>query len=158
MHALRSNSPGRPWRIMLMAALAGVAVTVGAALAMTATDQALFCGSCHSMSEAALTHKRSPHAKFACNECHAPHNLAAKLPFKAKEGARDIYSTTLGTIPDLIHPGGETKDVVQANCRRCHVATTMTVSMETKKYCTDCHRHVPHTPKLPIARRSAADV
>ncbi len=66
---------------------------------MTATDQALFCGSCHSMSEAALTHKRSPHAKFACNECHAPHNLAAKLPFKAKEGARDIYSTTLGTIP-----------------------------------------------------------
>jgi hypothetical protein len=26
------------------------------------------------------------HAKLSCNECHAPHNLLAKLPFKAQEG------------------------------------------------------------------------
>lgn len=148
---------GRGWRFFLPPAIAGIVVTVGAALAMTATDQAMFCGSCHSMAEAALTHKQSVHAELACNECHAPHNLVAKIPFKTKEGARDILATATSTIPDLIHPGGETREVTQANCQRCHSSTTSTVVMQSKQFCTDCHRHVPHTPKIPVAKRSAAD-
>jgi cytochrome c nitrite reductase small subunit len=67
------------------------------------------------MSEAALTHKRSVHAELACNECHAPHNLIAKIPFKTKEGTRDILATVTKSIPDLIHPGEETKEVTQEN-------------------------------------------
>lgn len=148
---------GRGWRYVLPPVLAGVALTVGVAMAMTATDQARFCGACHSMSEAALTHKRSVHAEFACNECHAPHNLVVKIPFKARIGTHDILTTVTSSVPDLIHPGGETKDVTQANCLRCHQATTSTVNMQSKKFCTDCHRHVPHTPKIPVAKRSAAD-
>ncbi|GAB1409578.1 NapC/NirT family cytochrome c [Desulfovibrionales bacterium] len=155
---LQKNDPGgRKWRYLLPPVLAGVVLTVGAAVAMTFTDQAMFCGNCHSMSEAALTHKKSVHAEQACNECHAPHNLVAKMPFKAKEGTRDILATVTSTIPDLIHPGGDTKAVTQANCERCHSATTSTVLMQSKEFCTDCHRHVPHTPKQPIALRSAAD-
>jgi cytochrome c nitrite reductase small subunit len=130
---------------------------VGAALAMHGTDQAPFCGACHSMAEAALTHKRSVHAELACNECHAPHNLVAKLPFKSKEGLRDIWATATSTVPDLIHPGGDTRRVTQENCQRCHSATTSTVIMQSKEFCTDCHRHVPHSPKIPVAKRSAAD-
>lgn len=155
---LQKNDPGgRTWRYLLPSVLAGVVLTVGVAIAMTATDQASFCGSCHSMAEAALTHKTSIHAELACNECHAPHNILVKIPFKAKEGTRDILATATSSIPDLIHPGEETKEVTQANCLRCHAATTSTVTMQSKKFCTDCHRHVPHTPKIPVAKRSAAD-
>jgi len=144
-------------RSLFLPLLAGVVLTVGAAVAMTTTDQAVFCGSCHSMAEAALTHRQSIHAALACNDCHAPHNLLAKIPFKAREGTRDIVATVTGSIPDLIHSGKETRRVTQANCRRCHSATVATVAMQSKEYCTDCHRHVPHSPKLPIAMRSAAD-
>ncbi|MDO9582564.1 MAG: NapC/NirT family cytochrome c [Desulfomicrobium sp.] len=157
MNLKNDASSGRGWRLALLPAIAGIVITVGVALAMTTTDQASFCGSCHSMAEAALTHKTSVHAKLACNDCHAPHNLAAKIPFKTKEGARDILATATKSIPDLIHPGEETKDVTQANCQRCHDATTSTVIMQSKQFCTDCHRHVPHSPKIPVAKRSAAD-
>lgn len=153
----KKNSGGPGWRYILPPTLAGVALTVGVAVAMTATDQARFCGGCHSMSEAALTHKHSVHAELACNECHAPHNLAAKIPFKAKAGTHDILATITSNVPDLIHPNGDTKEVTQANCVRCHQATISTVNMQVKEYCTDCHRHVPHTPKIPVAKRSAAD-
>lgn len=153
----KHETGGRGWRSVLFSFLAGIVFIVGAAIATTSTDQPMFCGSCHSMDEAALTHQRSVHAKLACNDCHAPHNLIAKLPFKAKEGARDISATVSGTIPDLIHAGAETKQVVRENCRRCHSATVSTVNMQGKAFCTDCHRHVPHTPKIPVAKRSAAD-
>ncbi|NCC04496.1 MAG: 7-cyano-7-deazaguanine reductase [Proteobacteria bacterium] len=155
---LEQKEPGGiKWSRVLPPAIVGVLITIGAAVAMNTTDQAMFCGSCHSMSEAALTHKRSVHAELACNECHAPHNLVAKIPFKAKEGTRDILATVTSNIPDLIHPGDDTKAVTQDNCQRCHSATTSTVVMQSKKFCTDCHRHVPHTPKIPVAKRSAAD-
>jgi cytochrome c nitrite reductase small subunit len=155
---LKKEAPSRRgWRLAVLPAIAGIAVTVGVALAMTTTDQASFCGSCHSMAEAALTHKTSVHAELACNDCHAPHNLVAKVPFKTKEGVRDIVATATKNVPDLIHPGDETKEVTQANCLRCHSATTSTVIMQSKEFCTDCHRHVPHSPKIPIAKRSAAD-
>ncbi|NCC24813.1 MAG: 7-cyano-7-deazaguanine reductase [Deltaproteobacteria bacterium] len=157
MHASKYDPGGRKWRYALAWTVVGGLLTVGVALAMTTTDQAMFCGSCHSMSEAALTHKRSVHADLACNECHAPHNLLVKIPFKTKEGTRDIFVTVTSSIPDLIHPGEETREITQANCRRCHGATTSTVVMESKAYCTDCHRHVPHMPKIPVAKRSAAD-
>ncbi len=148
---------GRRWKLVLLSGLAGVVLTVGGGLAMVSTDKGAFCGSCHAMSEAALTHAQSVHAKLACNDCHAPHNLLEKIPFKAEAGARDIYVNTLGTIPDLIHPQGNTLEVVQANCVRCHSSTVMTVNMTSKESCMSCHRQVPHTNKTPISTRKAAD-
>lgn len=145
------------WRFILVPLVAGVVITVFASFAMTTTDSAGFCGSCHSMSEAALTHSRSVHAKQACNECHAPHNLIVKIPFKAKEGTRDVYQTVTNNVPDLIHPGGNTMEVVQKNCLRCHGAVIQGVNMLSKSHCTDCHRYVPHSPKIPVSKRSAAD-
>jgi cytochrome c nitrite reductase small subunit len=143
--------------IVILALIVGAGVTIGSSLAMTATDQAGFCGRCHSMSEAALTHSKSLHAKLACNECHTPYNLPAKIPFKTKEGLRDVIATVSSSIPDLIHAGAETREVVQANCLRCHGAVIESVNMTVKEHCTDCHRHVPHTPKISVAKRSAAD-
>ncbi|GFM35517.1 cytochrome c3 family protein [Desulfovibrio psychrotolerans] len=158
MSLLKEGQSGRRWQAVILAGLAGVALTVGAGLAMVTTDTAGFCGGCHAMSEAVLTHSQSVHSKLSCNDCHAPHNIVAKIPFKAAAGTRDIYVNTLGTVPDLIHPVGNTLEVVQANCVRCHTSTVMTVNMDNKESCMSCHRHVPHTPRKPISTRKAADV
>lgn len=143
--------------MVLLPFAAGIAFVVAASVAMTATDSAGFCGGCHSMAEAALTHSRSVHAQFACNECHAPHNLIPKIPFKAKEGTRDVFKTVTKNVPDLIHPGEDTVTTVQNNCLRCHGSVIKGVNMLSKPRCTDCHRHVPHSPKIPVSKRSAAD-
>lgn len=130
--------------------------TVG--LGMKTTDQAGFCASCHVMAEAAWTHSQSSHAKLACNECHAPAPLGHKLVFKTEAGTRDIYHNTFQSVADVIHANQSTKDVVQENCRRCHAVTISTVAMDSKPYCTDCHRTVPHKSRTPISKRMAADV
>ena len=127
-------------------------------LGMKATDEAVFCASCHVMSEAAWTHSQSVHAKLACNECHAPYDIVPKLPFKVAAGSRDIYDNFFSRVADVIHATPQTKDVVQENCRRCHTMTTSTVAMDAKPYCTDCHRAVPHNSKSPVASRRASDV
>ncbi len=129
-----------------------------ASLGMKATDEAVFCASCHVMSEAAWTHSQSIHAKLACNECHAPHNIVSKIPFKAVAGSSDIYKNFFTQVADVIHASPKTKDVVQENCRRCHAVTISTVAMDSKPYCVDCHRAIPHNTKTPVASRRAGDV
>jgi cytochrome c nitrite reductase small subunit len=140
----------------LTAFVAGMVVLFVASYSVKATDGAAFCASCHAMSEAVWTHGQSVHRQFDCNECHTPAALGAKLPFKAQTGLKDI-AADLSTIPDLIHSSAKMKDVIQANCRRCHLGSTMGVAMDVKPYCTDCHRTVPHNRLTPIDKRKAAD-
>ena len=153
-----NTKPQKKWGVMFTAFVVGMLAMAGAGFAVKATDQAGFCAKCHVMAEAAWTHKNSLHAKLDCNECHTPHNLVEKLPFKTAIGLHDIRVNTFEDVANVIHATKSTKDVVQANCRRCHYPTTMNVAMDVKPYCTDCHRSVPHTNKLPISKRKAADV
>ncbi len=150
--------PKGKWGVLLLTFVGGMIAMTGAGLAMKKSDQAAFCASCHVMSEAAWTHKTSVHAKLDCNECHAPANLAEKIPFKTAAGLHDISVNTFGRVADVIHANKDSKRVVQENCRRCHVSTVQNVAMNAKEYCTDCHRAVPHNKKIPIDRRKAADV
>ncbi len=152
-----NSKPKGKWTVALLTFVAGMVAMVGIGLAVKGTDQATFCVNCHAMDEAAWTHKQSVHAQFDCNECHTPHAIASKLPFKTAIGINDIVANMSG-VPNLIHISQKSRDVVQANCRRCHLGTTMTVAMNAKQYCTDCHRSVPHNTKSPIDRRKAADV
>jgi cytochrome c nitrite reductase small subunit len=153
-----ASNPKGKWTVALLAFVAGMLAVVGIGLAVKGTDQASFCASCHAMSEAVWMHKQSLHAQFDCNECHTPAYIPAKLPFKTRVGLRDILANASSDVPDLIHTEQGMKDVIQENCRRCHVSTTMNVAMDVKPYCTDCHRSVPHNKQLPIDRRKAADV
>ncbi|WP_418720184.1 cytochrome c3 family protein [Bilophila wadsworthia] len=148
-----------PWLKILLGGVAlGVLVLAGLAWGMRVTDARPFCSSCHIMEQAARTHKLSPHAKLACNECHAPTALLSKLPFKAKEGARDFYMNTLGDVDLPIVAGMATKDVVNTNCKACHFATNENVaSMDAKPYCVDCHRSAQHMRMKPISTRMVAD-
>lgn len=146
-----------PWlKVFLGGLAAGAALLAVMAFAMVSTDQRPFCASCHIMQEAAVTHKLSTHAKLACNECHAPHNLLAKLPFKAQEGLRDFMGNVSGK--DIPRPlSARTRDVVNENCKACHFATNSEVaSMDAKPYCVDCHRNVAHMRHKPISTRTVA--
>lgn len=146
------------WGVVVVSIIFGMLLLFSVNASLTATDGAAFCGSCHVMSEATLTHKMSAHAKIACNDCHLPAQLQGRLPSKAAYGMHDVMTNAFGRIDNRIFATQLTKDIVQSNCRRCHEATTMTVDMTAKPYCTDCHRQIPHMRSLPIAKREAADV
>ena len=145
------------WFSIAMILLVVLVVGVAGAWSMQATDTAAFCSGCHTMDSASWTFKNSGHAKLACNDCHAPANLAAKIPFKMASGSNDIWNTVTKNIPDVIHANKQHKDVIQANCVRCHTPTIEKVDMNVKPYCADCHRSVPHKSRTPISTRKVAD-
>lgn len=151
------SSPGCGlWRKCLGGVVIGAVLVLVAAYAMVQTDQRPFCASCHIMQEAAVTHKLGTHADRSCNECHAPHALLSKLPFKAAEGLRD-FSANLSGQDVPYPPSMRTRDVVNANCIACHTQTNVNVaSMDAKPYCVDCHRNVAHMRKQPIDTRTVA--
>lgn len=151
---------GRGKGAVLFLLLLGALLYAGFAFSMKSTDEPEFCGSCHLMYEAVRTHQMSAHANQDCNECHIPHQMPSKIIYKSKSGAKDMYLNTFGDVYDVIHASDSTKQVVNDNCTRCHVMTTINVGediAEAKEYCTDCHRSVPHMSKLSIAQRRVAD-
>ncbi|MDR2503420.1 MAG: NapC/NirT family cytochrome c [Deltaproteobacteria bacterium] len=155
----KNRSPGGKRFYLLVAFIVGFAAFWTGSMTMGATDEASFCASCHVMSESVWTNKLGVHAKQACNECHMPGgDLTAYLTLKATRGLRDVAINTFMDVPDNIEAAKDMKDVIQANCVRCHYETVRQVNMTVKTYCTDCHRAVPHLNKMPIDRRKAADV
>jgi cytochrome c nitrite reductase small subunit len=150
--------PGAGAAMLILAGIfLGVVLYGGFAFSMKATDQARFCGNCHTMAEFVRTHQMSGHAKQACNECHLPAGGMGRYLFKARSGAGDVMVTAFGTVADVIHATENTKRVVNDNCRRCHSTTVMNVAIDAKPSCTDCHRNTPHMSKIPISMRSAAN-
>lgn len=150
------NGPGkksgaRKWKWLFGGLVSGVVFSVAFAWGLNATDQRQFCASCHLMQEAARTQKMGMHANLTCNECHAPHALLAKIPFKAKAGAEDVWGNIVGK--DLPIPPSKTqRDVINQNCIACHAMVNVKVaSMAVKPYCTDCHRSVAHMRLNPIS-------
>ena len=147
---------GSGLKCLLGGVVLGVVLLAVSAVAMRVTDQRPFCSECHVMASAAVTHKLSSHANQACNDCHAPTALGAKLPFKMAEGLRDFTGNLSGQEIN-IPVSFRTKDVINANCKHCHAMTNMDVaSMEPKKYCVDCHRNIAHMRKKPIDTRMVA--
>ncbi len=146
---------GRNVKVLTVGVIIGAAGVFAAAAAMTFSDSGPFCSMCHVMEEAAITHMSSPHADQACNECHSPHALLAKLPFKARTGLYDIYANVMGHEPPL-RASEDTLDLISANCRSCHEVSNSGIVM-AKQRCADCHRGAAHNKKTPIAYREAAD-
>ena len=145
----------RPWKLLTAGVVLGAALILAAIVGMRFSDSRPFCSMCHVMEQAAITHSNSPHADLACNECHAPHNIVVKLPFKAKEGLRDFIDNIRG-IDAPLRAGVETREVINNNCISCHRNTVQSVMM-AKDYCFDCHRSVAHQKKTPVSFREAAD-
>ncbi len=121
-----------------------------------------FCGSCHVMEEQVETFMHSSHHIAAeCGDCHVPHELVYGAFDKAYTGTKDLIGVIFNKDPFEISAGKHSKDVVQANCVRCHqeflneVGNTMD---ENGKYCFDCHRNTPHSRMPNIDEKKLGDV
>jgi len=99
-----------------------------------------------------------------CNDCHVPHDsLTRKYAFKARDGMRHAAIFSLRREPQVIEAHPPSRQVIEANCRRCHAETIGQVPSlhDGDRSCTDCHT-VPHgdvrglasTPNAPNPRWS----
>jgi len=152
------STPGRRGFTFLLTGLVlGVVLLGASAYVIKATDKRQFCAQCHSMMPSAVTQKVSTHVNLECNECHLPQNVLYRYPYKAYIGMYDIFAENFKDVELPIMADTLMKDVINENCKACHTATNMEVAtMESKRYCTDCHRNVPHQRMQPISTRMVA--
>ena len=143
---------------LLFGLAAGLALLVlhGSNAVSYVSDRPETCINCHVMVPQYVTWRNSSHRRVAvCNDCHVPHDSAArKYAFKAMDGARHATVFTLRREPQVIRIKAAGRDVVQENCRRCHMDQVHTVSaaaVDDKAsrrgegfLCWGCHREVPH--------------
>ncbi|PWE00708.1 cytochrome c nitrite reductase small subunit [Marinilabilia rubra] len=120
------------------------------------SDKPETCVNCHIMAPQYATWNHSSHREWAtCNDCHVPQdNVFSHYYFKAKDGMRHATMFTFRLEPQVIFIKQSGKDVVHQNCKRCHEELITDARLSTvhpkmnrhinNRYCTDCHREVPH--------------
>ena len=86
-------------------------------------DSPAFCGSCHSvMDPEASAHRRSPHARVRCVECHI--GPGASWFVKSKlSGTWQLVSVTLGLYPRPIPTPVKNLRPARETCEQCHWPT-----------------------------------
>lgn len=103
-----------------------------------------FCASCHVMEAQfdAWSHTGA-HRRKLCVDCHLPNqNKAIHYMWKAIDGLKDVAIFYSGRVPDRIQITSSGKEVLQANCIRCHETTVHMIDHE--RQCWDCHRRIAH--------------
>ena len=121
------------------------------------SDKPEACVNCHIMGPYYATWNHSSHARnTTCNDCHVPHdNAAKKWLFKGMDGMRHAAIFTMRGEPEVIQATDQSATVIMDNCIRCHrqlntefVKAGQINYHRTKegagKACWDCHREVPH--------------
>lgn len=158
------------WRMAGMGVL-GTLVGMGIYLTMISnaasylSDDPKACINCHIMEPVYATWQHSSHGRVAvCNDCHVPQDSKIrKYFFKANDGLRHSALFTLRRERQVIQAIPESKEVIQANCIRCHVKVVENVTdvhADKERSCVDCHREVPHgrvhslssTPNAPVPK------
>ncbi|MBI3243594.1 MAG: cytochrome c nitrite reductase small subunit [Chloroflexi bacterium] len=106
------------------------------------------CNNCHVMDAAYEGWYHGGHKLWAeCNDCHTPHDLIPKYFVKARSGFNHVSAFTLGEIPNAIRAKESSREIIQANCIRCHAETVSNIAdgqMDAERYCFECHRDVAH--------------
>lgn len=146
-------SPG--WRLASMASI-GACVGMGAYVALISnaasylSDDPRACINCHIMTPHYASWQKSSHGRFTtCNDCHVPQdNVVHKYLFKAEDGLRHSAIFTLRAEPEVLVARQASKEVIQANCVRCHQDQIQPTSSPfhslPERSCISCHREVPH--------------
>ena len=104
----------------------------------------LFCASCHVMEEQyeAWFHAGA-HRQVKCVDCHLPNqNPALHYVWKSIDGLKDTVVFYSGRVPERIDISPHGRQVVLANCLRCHEAAVDHIDQE--RLCWECHRRIPH--------------
>jgi len=120
------NRPGT--RVLGLGFLAlttvNVLILAGASYrAVEVMDSPAFCASCHSvMDPEAAAHRRSPHARVRCVECHI--GSGASWFVKSKlSGSWQLVSVTLGLYPRPIPTPVKNLRPARDTCEQCHWPT-----------------------------------
>lgn len=146
--------------ILILIVTVGFAAFLCIKIPSLGLDSTTFCASCHVMQQQYDTHGHSAHASLTnCGDCHIPHSLAYGAVEKAYAGAKDFIGVVLNTDPYEIHGSTHGKNLVQANCIRCHQSYLKQVGdthLDGGRYCFDCHRNTPHGiyPNMPSSSYS----
>jgi len=83
------------------------------------------------------------HRRGTCVDCHLPNeNRGAHAVWKTISGLKDAAMFYSGRVPDHIKITAHGKEVLQANCIRCHETTVMFINHE--RQCWECHRRISH--------------
>jgi cytochrome c nitrite reductase small subunit len=93
--------------------------------------------------------KSSHRAVAVCNDCHVPANPVGKYYTKARNGFWHSYYFTTGSFPEPIRATAVSREIAEANCRRCH--EPVVAAMGTPAHagaravsCVRCHGSVGH--------------
>jgi cytochrome c nitrite reductase small subunit len=114
------------------------------------TNDAAACANCHVMREQYEGWTKSSHRSVAvCNDCHVPDGLVGKYYTKARNGFWHSYYFTTGAFEEPIRATALSREIAEANCRRCHGAVVS--AMGTPAHagvreisCVRCHGSVGH--------------
>lgn len=115
------------WLPWLLAGLLGVAVGLGTYTFGYAKGLSYFgtepsaCVNCHIMEpQYAGWQKSSHHTVARCIDCHLPDSFIPKYLAKAENGYRHGKLFTTQTFEEPITVKGAGREILQANCERCH--------------------------------------
>ena len=152
---LKTAPPGK-WKvpvIVISGVLTGVVLLVlyiGNATSYL-SDKPETCINCHVMYPQYTSWRNSSHGRFAsCNDCHVPqNNFVDKYMFKASDGLRHSTMFTFRLEPQVIRIKDAGAEVVQNNCKRCHVSlidhtALLNDSHGSERKCWSCHEETPH--------------
>ncbi len=142
-------------RVPLLVSLLGlvVVVLVPGGVLVLASNQPVFCKSCHEMSLHYATWSQSAHRDVSCEECHLMPGTVNMLKGKLSALRQVRLHAEKGVKPSVIQ--GHVPD---ENCRSCHPTARKLVTYHGLKIthrdhwkmgleCTFCHDRVAHGPR-----------
>jgi cytochrome c nitrite reductase small subunit len=139
---------GKVIKLLVVAGGAGIALLLFLALGppklLARSSSPEFCSGCHTMESnyEAWSHAGA-HRRGTCVDCHLPNeNRGAHALWKTISGLKDAAMFYSGRVPDHIKITAHGKEVLQANCIRCHETTVMFINHERR--CWECHRRISH--------------
>ena len=119
-------------------------VLVGPPRVLARSSEPGFCAGCHVMEAQfdAWAHVGA-HRRIKCVDCHLPNqNLAMHYIWKSIDGLKDAVFFYSGQVSDDIVLTRHGKQVLQANCIRCHETTVSMI--DATRDCWKCHRGIQH--------------
>ena len=129
---------------------AGAVTVVQSGATSYLSDDPKACVNCHIMREQYDGwQKGSHHAVAVCIDCHLPQGFFDKYYTKAENGYRHGKLFTTQTFAEPIVVQARGREVLEANCVRCHASLVADLSPESSAghegiSCVRCHSNVGH--------------
>lgn len=130
--------------LVLVGAALIVFVLFGPPKMLARSSEPRFCADCHVMeAEYEAWAHAGAHRRIKCVDCHLPNqNRAMHYLWKSIDGLKDAVLFYSGRVSDDIELTAHGREVLRANCIRCHETTVLLI--DTTRECWKCHRGLQH--------------